>query len=130
MDKTLSLWQQVTWFSALEKTKKLRLTVMFNSFINFILSEVKKILVSIVMYGKSDYDFEVTMEPFITTLMTYHFLYWFEKKRKHILTDGTKIDTCIWWRIAIAPIEYVVFKKYQCIVKMSDVILFALTAYA
>lgn len=78
---------------------------MFNSFINFILSEVKKIVVSIVMYGKSDYDFEVTMEPFITTLMTYHFLYWFEKKRKHIRTDGTKIDTCIWWRIAIAPIE-------------------------
>lgn len=65
----------------------------------------KKILVSIVMYGKSDYDFEVTMEPFITTLMTYHFLYWFEKKRKHIRTGGTKIDTCIWWRIAIAPIE-------------------------
>lgn len=75
MDKTLSQWQQVTSFSALEKTKKFRLTVMFNSFINFILSEVKKILVSIVMYGKSDYDFEVTMEPFITTLMTYHFLY-------------------------------------------------------
>lgn len=95
MDKTLSQWQQVTWFSALEKTKKFRLTVMFNSFINFILSEVKKILVSIVMYGKSDYDFEVTMEPFITTLMTYHFLYRFEKKRKHIRTDGTKIDTCI-----------------------------------
>lgn len=67
---------------------------MFNLFINFILLEVKKIFVFIVMYGKSDYDFEVIMEFFIIILMIYYFLYWFEKKRKYICIDGIKIDIC------------------------------------
>lgn len=78
---------------------------MFNLFINFILLEVKKIFVFIVMYGKSDYDFEVIMEFFIIILMIYYFLYWFEKKRKYICIDGIKIDICIWWCIVIVFIE-------------------------